>query len=224
MKKLLLISALALCGVASASAQNFSDIYTVKYKGQKVENGATIVVTPAEVVGDACDYAAEIFVENVREDASQMYGMLLYEDPTFNQATAEPEKYGMLSLCYSGLEYNCLPGGLTNAGQGEVAVPGTASGKTFNWDVHLYGASKDVTSISRLRMSALEGDEAAEEFDLNFALYIKFTAEDTAVDAVEFDENLPIEYYDLAGRRVANPEKGIYILKQGNKTSKKVVC
>lgn len=34
------------------------------------------------------------------------------------------------------------------------------------------------------------------------------------------DENAPVEYYNLQGVRVANPDGGIYIRRQGNKTSK----
>lgn len=44
----------------------------------------------------------------------------------------------------------------------------------------------------------------------------------TAIDAFEYDAEAPVEYYDLSGRRVANPDKGIYIMRQGNKTLKVV--
>ena len=37
------------------------------------------------------------------------------------------------------------------------------------------------------------------------------------------DENAPVEYYNLQGIRVANPEKGLYIVRQGNKTSKVIL-
>lgn len=40
------------------------------------------------------------------------------------------------------------------------------------------------------------------------------------VNAVEVDSNAPVEYYNLQGVRVANPEKGIYIVRQGGKASK----
>ncbi|MDE6468232.1 MAG: hypothetical protein K2L28_04965, partial [Muribaculaceae bacterium] len=33
----------------------------------------------------------------------------------------------------------------------------------------------------------------------------------------------PIEYFNLHGQRIANPENGIYILRQGNKTWKAVL-
>lgn len=37
------------------------------------------------------------------------------------------------------------------------------------------------------------------------------------------DENAPVEYYNLQGVRVANPESGLYIKRQGNKATKVLV-
>ena len=37
------------------------------------------------------------------------------------------------------------------------------------------------------------------------------------------DENAPVEYYNLQGVRVANPEQGFYIKRQGNKVEKVVL-
>ena len=36
-------------------------------------------------------------------------------------------------------------------------------------------------------------------------------------------ENAPVEYYNLQGVKVANPDKGIYIIRQGNTTKKAVI-
>ena len=41
-----------------------------------------------------------------------------------------------------------------------------------------------------------------------------------AVETISIDLNAPVEYYDLSGRRVANPDKGIYIIRQGNNVKK----
>ena len=45
----------------------------------------------------------------------------------------------------------------------------------------------------------------------------------SAVKAIEIDFNAPVEYYNLNGVRVNNPDKGIYIIKQGKKTVKAVI-
>ena len=44
----------------------------------------------------------------------------------------------------------------------------------------------------------------------------------TGVDEIAA-ENAPVEYYNLLGVKVANPEKGIFIKKQGNKATKVIL-
>lgn len=57
-----------------------------------------------------------------------------------------------------------------------------------------------------------------------FRLYYKGNPNaGSGVAAIEADENAPVEYYNLHGVRVVNPEQGIYIVRQGNKVSKRVV-
>ena len=53
------------------------------------------------------------------------------------------------------------------------------------------------------------------------AIY-KISAGSSAIEEVGADENAPVEYYNLQGVKVANPEKGIFIKKQGNKATKVV--
>ena len=43
------------------------------------------------------------------------------------------------------------------------------------------------------------------------------------LDEVIVDENAPVEYYNLQGVRVANPENGLYIKRQGNKVEKVIL-
>lgn len=42
-------------------------------------------------------------------------------------------------------------------------------------------------------------------------------------DVIAADENAPVEYFNLQGVRVENPQPGIYVKRQGNKVSKVVV-
>lgn len=42
------------------------------------------------------------------------------------------------------------------------------------------------------------------------------------VESIELDANAPIEYFNLQGVRVANPENGLFIARQGNKAVKVV--
>ena len=53
-----------------------------------------------------------------------------------------------------------------------------------------------------------------------------FTTDDNVITGVEetlIDANAPVEYYNLQGVKVANPEKGLFIKKQGNKATKVVL-
>ena len=43
------------------------------------------------------------------------------------------------------------------------------------------------------------------------------------VESIEADSNAPIEYYNLHGIKIANPQSGIFIKKQGNRVSKVIV-
>jgi hypothetical protein len=46
----------------------------------------------------------------------------------------------------------------------------------------------------------------------------------SAVNSIVVDsENAPVEYYNLQGVRVVNPQNGLYIKRQGNKATKVLV-
>ena len=42
-------------------------------------------------------------------------------------------------------------------------------------------------------------------------------------DILSNDTNAPVEYFNLQGVRVANPENGLYIRRQGNNATKVLV-
>lgn len=48
-------------------------------------------------------------------------------------------------------------------------------------------------------------------------------AKSDGISDITVDENAPVEYYNLQGVRVANPENGLYIRRQGNKAVKVLV-
>ena len=65
-------------------------------------------------------------------------------------------------------------------------------------------------------------DFKLEYFDPNYSGY-DVTGGSGVADLVVEDENAPVEYYNLQGIRVANPENGLYIVKQGNKVTKRII-
>lgn len=67
-----------------------------------------------------------------------------------------------------------------------------------------------------LCVSGFIGDNASVDMYLSFG----YNPTTTAVRGVDIYDNAPVEYYNLNGQRVADPSNGIFIRKQGSKTSK----
>jgi|GEM_PF-1985593 len=60
--------------------------------------------------------------------------------------------------------------------------------------------------------------EAAPTWEIDA---VKVTGKiENAISDIEADVNAPVEYFNLQGVRVANPENGLYIMRQGNKVTK----
>lgn len=59
--------------------------------------------------------------------------------------------------------------------------------------------------------------------DTKITLNYELTATSGIDNVTVADENAPVEYYNLQGVRVANPESGLYIKRQGNKAIKVLV-
>lgn len=54
--------------------------------------------------------------------------------------------------------------------------------------------------------------------------YAQYAAPTSGIDDIVIgDENAPVEYYNLQGIRVDNPTPGMYIMRQGTKTSKVII-
>lgn len=90
----------------------------------------------------------------------------------------------------------------------------------------------DKYNSSRALWSAGEGktpksidieSTAAEEYIDQVVVFTKSINGGSGVAGIEAEENAPVEYYNLQGIRVANPENGLYIVKQGNKVTKRVI-
>jgi hypothetical protein len=65
-----------------------------------------------------------------------------------------------------------------------------------------------------------------------FYLYIYLPSDESAsegegdtssISNIAVDANAPVEYFNLQGVRVANPENGLFIRRQGNKATKVLV-
>ncbi len=67
-----------------------------------------------------------------------------------------------------------------------------------------------------LNVSGYVGDKGSIDMTIVFG----YNDSSTGVNNIETRENAPVEYYNLQGVKVADPSNGIFIRRQGNKTSK----
>ena len=74
------------------------------------------------------------------------------------------------------------------------------------------------TSMCNITITATNGKN--ESVSRQFNITIKAAS---AIEDVMNDANAPVEYYNLQGVKVANPGKGVFIKKQGSKTTKVVL-
>ncbi|MDE7380972.1 MAG: hypothetical protein K2N03_02440 [Muribaculaceae bacterium] len=216
MKKLLLFAGLAAAAL-SVNAQDFSEYFEAKYDNKVITDGSQIICSERDEFGT---YHIEIPVTNNQEEARKLYAaMLVTGNPSIQEIKDDPT-WGMCQLCYESEDGNqCLPADQSNPnilGCGTVTIPAKA---TLTWDIHNYFSTIDQPSTYKILLVPYEEDEETDailEFTIRFDIH-------SGIEGVAIDENLPVEYFDLAGRKVANPEKGIYILRQGNKTVKKAI-
>ncbi len=59
--------------------------------------------------------------------------------------------------------------------------------------------------------------------EFNLPMIFKASTEDAGINDITVDNNAPVVYYNLQGVQVANPSNGIYIRRQGNKSTKVLV-
>lgn len=111
---------------------------------------------------------------------------------------------------------------------GEFGVQQKVNGGNSDW--YAAGVSFDAANTT----FALTGEPAGnctfdgtanKEYKFSFVPSTKTltVTEVTSVDTIGIDNNAPAEYYNLQGVRVSNPEKGLYIVRQGDKVSKQVI-
>ncbi len=236
MKKLLLGIAIA-ASALSVNAQDFTDYFKVVYNGKEVANGETLYILPTnKPTATTSSYFPDIYLQNLEEDPRQVQGSFLFVNPTvsyyYEHQDDENYPYGFPSLCFAGgLAENlttpansCLtesPG--LNAGSGAVIVP-EAGKNTFEWQIHLEDAFDSAKTEMKLVMYAQDdygvyGQDCSDAF----TVYLVFSTTDASVSNVGVDLSAPAEYYDLQGRKVLNPAKGLYIVKQNGKVQKSLI-
>lgn len=200
MKKFLLSMAV-LAAAASASAANF----TVSYEGKEVKDGDVVTVDKYFEVESgmmSCDY---VITNTSGAEISVNSGFT-----TGKLMEVDGEEAYML-LCYEQLwdkQGNCLPDT-----QGDWTIP---AGEGLEIQLHYFCAG-DAPAVGQSDFNVFVKEGASS---MNFK--VQFNSPDPAgVAAIGQDEAAPV-YYNLQGVQVANPDKGIYLVKRGSKVTKEV--
>jgi hypothetical protein len=77
-----------------------------------------------------------------------------------------------------------------------------------------------VTGTSAINITITATNSKNESVSRQFTINIKGAS---AIEDVTLDENVAVEYFNLQGVKVENPTKGLFIKKQGNKTTKVIL-
>lgn len=92
----------------------------------------------------------------------------------------------------------------------------TCSNGSFAYDTSAFTATWTGSATSILSFDSTNNTDAGRIMYME----ITYTNGSTGVDQITVDNNESIEYYNLQGVRVNNPENGIYIRRQGSSVQK----
>lgn len=234
MKKFLLFAAL-IATAMSAKAQSF----TVLHEGEIVANGATVICTTYndetdETPEDNYGYAYDIVlaIQNDNMDSRDFTGTLLWGSYPTKEQLAEGnefvgdyqyQKWGAASICNT--KGTCFtPTDDTNLGKGDVSIPGLSSNTGFLY--HLMSTPPELVSAYKTTIVPVDKPDEIFECTIVYAP-TKEAAEEFIANAAVEDVNVAQDaapvYYNINGMKVANPGKGLYIVKRGAKVTKEII-
>ena len=107
----------------------------------------------------------------------------------------------------------------TNLYSFNAGIGNQVNAVAFDYANNIYVVSNSSEKVIHYALPRENGDITVP------AIGQEITATDipTGVSEIDTDANAPVEYYNLQGVKVENPENGIFIRKQGSKTTKVVL-
>lgn len=240
MKKLLLLAAMA-ASMSVANAEDFGTYFALSLDGEAISNGQTVTVAGyydpilkgnpeiKDIMPDyqssSFDAQAKITATNVYDEAMDIAFTLKRTEPGLDVYPTQGSVIGSFQLCF---EYDNAPGNCLGPQNDIVTSPSSLEpinpeGGYLVMDVDQVGFT-DMTPVTlQLDLCVMEGGEKIEGTDCT--VYVKFTHEadiTLGVNGVEMESAIET-YYNLQGMPVAQPQKGgIYVVRKGNKVSKRV--
>lgn len=117
---------------------------------------------------------------------------------------------------YYKVEYSSEPAARRAAAEGYSEAEWDAENAAHKMTI---AHSNPTGTIGTLSFYYEDGNFTSPEVSKSFRV---ITGYPTGIEAIEAETNAAIEYFDMQGRRVLNPEKGVYIMREGNKVTKVV--
>lgn len=245
MKNFLLLTAIA-AGAMSMNAQSVNDYYNVTFHGQTLENNGVVVAEDWDEEAGwfhaDIEFTPKVDIENCSFNVVGEYT----GTPTSTQWQTDVEAWGMPSICWaSGATGNCE---ITDQDNSSYFTNFTIGNEKitkgqFTVQFHVLGQDGEVgpdfnpsdpstwpkpipptnTSYYKIVVTPTVNGQSVGSFTTN--LYIGLDAEDfSGVEEVIANNDAPVVYFDLTGRKIANPAKGqIIIERKGLKAVKKII-
>lgn len=229
MKKLLLLSAIAFAAV-SANAQ-----ITVTAEGQPVANGGTVNSTNLKVSTVEQDFMGIHVVTDIFQlDPEIMVSSSPagnYRIRVTNNTTDSYEGMPGPQICWP---LNCVGVNKgqtfeTNVGQltptPKAILLDSSEGKVTNWDMDpgAFWPAQKFTLSCFVEIVPENSTSSVFSFNVNMTYEPSNLPEWVGVDEVTVDNDAPVVYYDLAGRKVINPAKGQLVIERQGSKARKVV-
>lgn len=228
MKKFLLLSALAFAGLTASA----NDYFDVKVEGEVIADGETVTINPQleDLVPGAGIYMVHGDLDlNIIPKKGAFRQVIVANCTEPGNENVKGEGYGAYSICYS-----CDEGGNCFMSTDENTLYTTnwvVKNDSFEWQIHAYQGTFTPTDPEnyfkpmtvRLDMYACDGtDENAKIIEASkYTIYSQYVFDNSGVEVVADDA--AAVYFDMQGRKVAQPEFGLYIVKRGNKVTKEFV-
>lgn len=227
--KLHIFILLAIFSIGLQAKADYSDYYKVYYNDIELFPGDTIYCSDYQEIEVANRltyyYETSIRVINQLNESNINWAQLNYTDlPTEDERNSDKNFWGTLALCYYGGDENGEMASCMSPSGSAVRIPNNEY-DCFEWHPQLQKASPQCRSIYTLIIKAGFGElawwnyylEEDSEFYVNIVFQPK---ESAAINTIEIEEEQQKVYYDLSGKVIKNPDRGLYIIKQGNSFSK----
>ncbi len=182
--------------------------------------------TVSEIEGDS--KAADAFYWRNRTNQSIMY-LANGETKTYTPTSLNKNGDGFDVFTLGGVDYAICPANVDGTG-----TYGTGfSIEDLKNDTSVAKAELGYTTVSGKYYASYKAEKVSET-KVNIYVYnhatvaamytFEIPGDLTAIESVDMEEvEAPVEYYNLQGVRVANPENGLFIKKQGNKVTKVIL-